>query len=231
MVFQLLLSEKKKQVLALLLVPLGYVLLITAIVLGIPSLPEFESWLLMIGSLLASLLTIVYLFRKLLLVACEVKIGEHGISIRFLRRSLFYPKRERFISWSNIHYVQKEFSPDAESIEIGTQHPLSRLLFQSRPGKLTELFSFFNAVNVHVSLYNRKLATEGRAESRKNFFDSVPARIIAFLLVLAMAFCTAWLAWDPGTWKVYAWLRLTYLYLLGLPFLYKVIARRKKSRL
>jgi|GEM_PF-3667071 len=223
MVYNLVVSEKKKQVLALFLVPLAYMLLITTLMLCVPSMPGLEAWLLMICSLLASLLTTVYIFTRQLSVPCEVKVTGQGIFLRFHRRSIFYFRRERFISWSYVSATQDEFLHDTGNVSVWTSHPASCWLFSALPGELQGLSSFFSSVKVYASMHSRK--GEISAWRQGNFFGSRIAKIAAVIFLAGILAFTGWLLWQPTERGTYAYLRLTYLYLLALPFLYKVVKK------
>lgn len=210
----------------LIAVPVIFMSIITVIVLNIPSLPEFEAWLLMIGSLGASLLSIIYLFKRVLRIPCEVKISEAGVEIRILRRSVFYPKQSRLIFWSNLSCIQNELFSEIEFVELIAKKPSTRFVLEAEPGQRTQLFSFFNALKVNASLYQRN-ATQFESKKTVSFFSTRIAKLIAGIISAAMVCALLWLIMDGAQWNVYAWLRVMYLYLLGLPFLYKVVRNAK----
>lgn len=228
MEYSLMVLDKKKQVVALLAVTGFYLSAFTIIMLTFEGLPDLELWLAVLGFSSASILTLIYIFKYFLLRPGKVKITEEGFFIRYTDSRFFRFRKNKFHGWKGYCFSEQILKEGGNSVELISGF-FSGYVFYPEKNKFSELTEFSGAVKVNLVLYARKQSQPDEKKNVVDFFRSSLARTIAvtLLLILVGYSLYALLYVHRLYWVDY--MRMTYLYLLGVPFLFKVFQQWRKQ--
>jgi hypothetical protein len=109
--FEVTFSRNPVTVLILVTVPLILAVLFITPLLLFPGWPDWLVLPVSMALMVVAILIVIFIIKKWGSEKSEVSMNAHGITIRLLRRSVFYSRREYAGSWEDLENVGSNFDP------------------------------------------------------------------------------------------------------------------------
>lgn len=148
MVHRLLYSERRKQTISIVAVPMAFFLLYVLAVVLMPHLSGLALWAAMLLFAGSSLGVWIYLYRHHLTVACRVTVREEGLYIRRERRTLAYLQQETYIPWPKLQQVQNRLADEEPALVLVVARPPRHIRLEAAGGRTGELFHILHAIRL-----------------------------------------------------------------------------------
>lgn len=210
--YRLLYSKNSVLILAMILIPIFGVGLMFAILLNLTKdLPDWTIFSFIIFFLFVLVISLLYIIKKWLNVACNTFVNESGISFKFEKKNFFYKYNDFFSGWENVtNIAETAYNEQGNFYQITFKNPSFTANFSAIKAEEEHAQKFFNELTYYQDLYN--LSHPKTQISSKSFYESTWARMITWLFyILVIAIPILYFTTD----KSVDWWRITSLLCFG----------------
>ncbi|MCW3106413.1 MAG: hypothetical protein JWQ09_919 [Segetibacter sp.] len=230
--FSLIYSETKKQVLAIIFLPLLLVAIYIVILEAMHYDPRIPIWLSVVIFIVTIIVTMLLFMNKVVNLPAQVTITPEAINITLDHTNFLYSKKEILIELGNIEKLTEDINNqnnDKKYFTITTRQPAKSILIM-QPRKMDDsIINEFSAMlHNNIQSYNSNPHTPVATKIKEgSFYDATWAKVITYITYIALAAV-------PVAALVGAnieWYKIIQVYAFGIAWLIAYHTGRKKSKI